>query len=76
VNALSQGAEEDAIERGGSIEVFPDAELAKGRALYIQGVLKNSGLGAEYDYLRGPVLMRVTGNLSPSKARDYESALR
>jgi hypothetical protein len=71
-----EGAEEDAIERGGSIEVFPDAELAKGRAEYIQGALKNSGLGAEYDYLRGPVLMRVTGNLSPSKARDYESALR
>ena len=71
-----EGAEEDAIERGGSIEVFPDAELAKGRAEYIQGALKNSGLGAEYDYLRGPVLMRVTGNLSPSKARDYETALR
>jgi len=55
--------------------VFPDAQLAKGRAEYIQGVLKNSGLGAEYDYLHGPVLVRVTGNLSPSKARDYERAL-
>jgi hypothetical protein len=55
--------------------VFPDGELAKGRAEYIQSVLKNSGLGAEYDYLRGPVLIRVTGNLSPSKARDYEKAL-
>jgi transposase-like protein len=64
-----EGAEEDAIECGGSIQVFPDAELAKGRAVYIQGVLKNSGLGAEDDYLRGPVLMRVTGNLSPNKAR-------
>jgi hypothetical protein len=29
-----EGAEGDAIERGGSIEVFPDAELAKGRAVY------------------------------------------
>jgi hypothetical protein len=55
--------------------VFPDAELAKGRAEYLQSVLKNSGLGAEYDYLDGPVLVRVTGNLSPSKARDYEMAL-
>ena len=45
-----------------------------GRAEYIQGVLKNSRLGAEYDYLRGPFL-RVTGNLSPSKAPDYEVAL-
>jgi hypothetical protein len=69
------GTQKDAIERGGSIEVFPDAELAKGRAEYIQGVLKNSGLGAEYDYLQGPVLVRVTGNLSPRKAQDYERAL-
>jgi hypothetical protein len=67
--------QKDAIERGGSIEVFPDADLAKGRAECIQGVLKNSGLGAEYDYLDGPALVRVTGSLSPSKARDYEWAL-
>ena len=70
----TDGTQKDAIERGGSIEVFPDAELAIGRAEYTQGVLKDSGLGAEYDYLRGPVL-RVTGNLSPSKAPDYEVAL-
>lgn len=41
----TEGTQKDAIERGGSIEVFPDADLAKGRAEYIQGVLKNSGLG-------------------------------
>ena len=73
--ADTDGTQKDAIERSGSIEVFPDADLAKGRAEYIQGVLKSSGLGAEYDYLQGPVLVRVTGNLSPSKARDYERAL-
>ena len=55
--------------------MFPDANLAKGRAEYIQGVLRNSGLGAEHDYLQGPVLVRVTGNLSPSKAQDHERAL-
>ncbi len=71
----ADGTQKDAIERGGSIEVFPDAHLAKGRAEYIQGVPKNSGLGAEYDYLHGPVLVRVTGNLSSSRAQDYERAL-
>jgi hypothetical protein len=29
--------QKDAIERGGSIEVFADADLAKARAEYIQG---------------------------------------
>ena len=33
----------------------------RGRAEYIQGIPKSSGLGAEYDYLQGPVLVRVTG---------------
>ena len=70
-----QGTDKDAIERGGSIEVFPDAELARGRAEYLQSVLKNSGLGAEYDDRGGPAPVWVTGNLSPSKARDYEVAL-
>jgi hypothetical protein len=75
--ADTEGTQKAAIEWGGSIEVFADADLGKARAEYIQGVLKNSGsgLGAEYDYLLGPVLLRVTGNLSPSKVQDYERAL-
>ena len=66
----------DAIERGGSIEVYSDADGAKQRADYIQAIGKSSNLANEYDYLKGPVLLRVTGNLPPSKANDYQSALR
>ena len=39
----TDGTQKDAIERGGSIEVFPDADLAKGRAEYIQGVQRAAG---------------------------------
>ena len=49
--------------------MFPDAELAKGRAEYLQRVLKNSGLGAEYDYLDGPVLVRVEVTSAQAKPR-------
>jgi hypothetical protein len=38
-------------------------------------VLTNSGLGSEYDYLRGPVLQRLIGNLTLSNAKDYQAAL-
>lgn len=38
-------------------------------------VLKSSGLGSEYDYVKGPVLLRVTGDLSPRKAKEYLAAL-
>ncbi len=68
-------ADSDAIERGGSVEVYPDADGAKQRADYLQAIGKSSGLVNEYDYLNGPVLVRVTGNLPPSKAKDYEAAL-
>ena len=65
----------DAIERGGSIEVYSDADGAKQRAEYIQAIGKSSGLANEYAYLKGSILVRVTGNLPPSKAKDYQAAL-
>jgi hypothetical protein len=68
-------SDSDAIERGGSIEVYGDPDGAKQRADYIQAIGKSSGLANEYDYLKGPILVRVTGNLSPSKAKDYQAAL-
>ena len=39
----TDGTQKNAIERGGSIEVFPDAELAMGRAEYIQASLRTAG---------------------------------
>ena len=72
----TQGTEKDAIERGGSIEVYPDAEGAKARSDYIQGILKGASiLGSEYHYLDGSALVRVTGKLTPTVAKDYERAL-
>jgi hypothetical protein len=69
------GEAKDAIERGGSIEVYPDDAGAKARATYIQEMLKATGFGTEYDYVKGPILVRVTGNLTPTKAKDYQAAL-
>jgi len=45
--------DKDAIERGGSIEVYPDPAGAEARGTYIQEILKGSGLGSEYDYVKG-----------------------
>ena len=35
----------------------------------------NGVLGTEYDYLKGPVLLRVTGQIKPSSAKAYQAAL-
>lgn len=64
-------------EAGGSIEVFANDSDAQARSDYIQQTLKSLGpiAGTEYHYLSGPVLVRVNGELVPSAAADYESAV-
>ena len=64
-------------EGGGSIEVFADAADAQTRSDYIQETLQSLGpiAGTEYDYLAGPIIVRVTGELVPSMAAGYEAAV-
>jgi hypothetical protein len=63
------------IDRGGVIEVWADAAAAKTRADYLTNALKNMPiLGTEYHYLRGPVLVRISGKVKPSVATGFETA--
>lgn len=72
----STDGEKYSIDRGGVIEVFPDAAGAKIRSDYIQGLLKGSPiLGTEYHYQAGPVLLRITGGVKPSVAAKFRDAL-
>lgn len=70
-----EGLDKDDSQRGGSVEVFETAENAKDRAEYIQSVTKSMPGLAEYHYLDGPVLVRVSHYLPPKQAKDYEAAL-
>lgn len=66
----------DAVERGGSIEVFADEAAAKARMKLIQEVSKGMpGFLGEYDYVSGGVLVRVSRYLTPDQAKEYETAL-
>lgn len=61
---------------GAVLETWPDADAAQERSDYILGILEDSpALGSEYHYLDGATLLRVTGELTPSEAADYEAAL-
>lgn len=64
------------VEAGGSVEVFTDAVGAAARTTYIQTLAKGFPGAAEYDYLAGPVLLRVSRLLTPSQGAEYESALK
>jgi hypothetical protein len=65
------------VAEGGSVEVYPTHAGAVRRAVYIETISQAVPIvGAEYDYVSGGVLLRVSGNLTPAQAGQYEQALQ
>ena len=60
---------------GGSIEVFTTPEAARARKDYIDALGKGSPFFVEYSYVNGKVLVRVSKELTPSQAAEYENAV-
>jgi hypothetical protein len=69
-------SEEGSVELGGGVEVFEEADQAKDRSEYIQSITEEVDLlGPEYNYVEGPVLLRLSKQLTPTQAKEYEVAL-
>jgi hypothetical protein len=64
------------ITAGGSIETFDNKEDAQRRYDYVHAISTGSSLFAEYEYLRGTVLFRISNILTPTQAGEYETALK
>lgn len=62
------------VDLGGAIEVFASPADATARAKYIQTVSKSMSALAEYDYVHGTVLVRVSHYLTPAQAEEYKAA--
>ncbi|MGW0594793.1 hypothetical protein [Streptosporangium sp. NPDC002607] len=69
------GGKEGDVGLGGSVEVFEDAGQAEQRADYIRGIGEKLPVLGEYDYVAGPVLLRVSKELTPQQAEEFEAAL-
>lgn len=64
------------VDCGATVEQWPDGASAKHRMNYIQTMLKDAPmLGTEYDYVRGDLLVRVTGTLAPVAAKAIAAAV-
>ncbi len=63
------------VALGGVIEVFPDADLARRRAQRLQQAAVGIPTLAEYDFLSGRTLIRVSRYLTSSAARQYLAIL-
>lgn len=68
------GTDKGDVERGGAVEVFGSEADAQARAKYIQAVMKSLPALAEYDYVHGSALVRVSHYLTPTQAAGYKSA--
>lgn len=67
---------DDEVQKGGSVEVYDDPAEAEERGKYIADTLgKMKIFGTEYHYLKGGILLRVSGELTPGQAAEYEAAL-
>jgi hypothetical protein len=66
-----------AVSDGGSIEVFASTTDAQRRYAYLQS-LSTSGnaLFAEYEYLDGVAILRVSSQFTPTQAKAYETAFK
>jgi hypothetical protein len=62
------------VDRGGAIEVFGSPSDAQIRAKYIQAVTKSMPALAEYDYVHGTAVVRVSHFLTPAQAAVYKTA--
>ena len=56
------------VSDGGGLELWPDQAAAQARADYIQGIGKSLPAFAEYDFVHGPLLLRL--------AKDSDSRTR
>lgn len=64
------------VAHGGAIEVFTDPADAVKRGSFIQTIDQNIRIfGQEYDYAAGGVLLRLSGDVPPSRATKYAEAL-
>ena len=64
------------VEWGGGIEVYPTAQGAQDRASYLSSIEQSDPIvGTEYDYVLGPILLRVSGTFIPTTAQGYGTAL-
>jgi hypothetical protein len=60
---------------GGGVELFADAGDAKRRVDFNRALATSSATFDEYNYRRGRVYLRISTELTPAQARQYEVVL-
>jgi hypothetical protein len=64
------------VDNGGSVETFANKTNAQIRYRYIHAISTSSSLFAEWNYVEGTVVLRLSHELTPRQAKQYERAFR
>ena len=75
IGSETEAPEDIGVSEGGSIEVFANEADAKARYDYVTSVTKMMPMLAEYGYQVGNVYLRLSKELTPEQAREYEISL-
>lgn len=64
------------VDDGGAIEVFPDTVGAEGRANYIMALGQGFSPLAQYGFVHGPILLRLSSRFTPDQAQEYSDIVQ
>ena len=65
------------VSDGGAVETFANPTDAQKRFAYLQSIsTSGNALFAEYEYLDGDVILRISSQLTPDQAQAYATALK
>jgi hypothetical protein len=64
------------VDNGGSVETFANKGDAERRYKYLHAISTSSSLFAEWNYVEGTVVLRLSHQLTPRQAKQYERAFR
>jgi hypothetical protein len=62
-------------DTGGTVEVFANAEDMEARKAYVDTIAQSAALLTQYSFGKGVVLVRLTRELTPEQASEYENIL-
>lgn len=74
--AVVTDSTEGSVELGGGVEVFASQQEAQARADYIESVTAGMPALTEYGYVNEGALLRLSRQLTPAQAAEYEAALK
>jgi hypothetical protein len=63
------------VDAGGSIEVYADPAGAQRRGEYVRSIAESSPMFAEYTYVHGRAVLRISRELTSDQAEQYHAAL-